>query len=352
MKKRPARTETPAMAPTSFAAIRRLLATLPGPDEDACRAAMARDARLTKPPGALGRLEEIALWLAAWQGRCPPRASRLAFTVFAGNHGVAARGVSAFPAQVTAQMVANFEAGGAAINQFARLAGASLRVVPLDLDRPTRDFCTAPAMTEREACAAFAAGFEAMDEADLACIGEMGIANTTAAAALAAALFGGDSGRWAGPGTGLDAAGVARKAAVIDRALAFHGDRLGDPLAALACLGGREIAAMAGAILACRLKRVPVLLDGYVTAAAAAVLKALAPGALDHCLAGHLSAEPAAARLLARLAVPAPLLDLGMRLGEASGAAVATLVVKAAVAAHGGMATFAEAGVDGKEGAA
>ncbi len=336
------------MPPASFAAIRRLLAALPGPDESARRAAKARDACLTKPPGALGRLEEVVLWLAAWQGRSPPRASRLAFTVFAANHGVAARGVSAFPPQVTAQMVANFQAGGAAINQFARLTGASLQVVPLSLDRPTRDFTTAPAMTQAETCAAFAAGFQAMGKADLACIGEMGIANTTSAAALAAVLFGGTGSDWAGPGTGLDTAGVARKAAVVDRALARHRARLGDPLAALACLGGREIAAMAGAILACRLQRVPVLLDGYVTAAAAAVLQALAPGALDHCLAGHLSAEPAAARLLARLAIPAPLLALEMRLGEASGAAVAALLVQAALAAHTGMATFAQAGVAGK----
>ena len=336
------------MTIATFDDIRSLLAGLPGPDADAIAAAEARDRRLTKPPGSLGRLERVAVWLAGWQGRDPPRIERIRIAIFAANHGVAARGVSAFPAEVTGQMVANFGAGGAAINQLAALAGAELAVVPLELDRPTRDFCEAPAMTEAEVCAAFEAGLGAVADADLACVGEMGIGNTTAAAALGAALFGGAGRDWAGPGAGLDADGVARKADAIDRALALHGDRLADPLAALACLGGREIAAMAGAMLGCRVKRVPVILDGFVNCAAAAVLKRLDGGALDHCLAGHLSAEPAAARMLDRLGMGRrgrPLLDLGMRLGEASGAAAAALLVKAAVATHAGMATFAEAGV-------
>jgi len=340
------------MTVASFAEIRALAADLPHADAAAIAAAAARDGQLTKPPGSLGRLEDLALWLAAWQGRNPPSAEAISFLVFAGNHGVTARGISAFPAEVTVQMVANFQAGGAAINQLARLAGATLAVVPLELDRPTADFCAGPAMTEAETCAAFAAGMAAVAPADLACIGEMGIGNTTVAAALGAALFGGTGRDWAGPGTGLDPEGVARKAEVIDRGLALHRDRLDDPLQALACLGGREIAAMAGAILACRLARVPVLLDGFVNCAAAAVLHRLRPGALDHCRAAHRSAEPAAGRLLGHLDLDRslePLLDLGMRLGEASGAAVAALLVKAAVATHAGMATFAEAGVAGKE---
>jgi len=337
----------------SFDDIRALLRTMPGPDAAAIEAAEARNGQLTKPPGSLGKLEHLALWLAGWQGRNPPAAERLSFMVFAGNHGVTAQGISAFPAEVTRQMVANFEAGGAAINQLAKLAGADLTVVPLDLDAPTQDFCAGPAMTEAETCAAFATGFDTVTTADLACIGEMGIGNTTVAAALAAALFGGNGSQWAGPGTGLDPEGVARKADVIDRGLALHRDRLGDPLQALAYLGGREIAAMAGAILGCRMKRVPVILDGYVNAAAAAVLKALDPSALDHCRAGHRSAEPSAGMLLGKLDLDRslePLLDLDMRLGEGSGAAVATLIVKAAVATHAGMATFAEAGVAGKDG--
>ncbi len=340
------------MTISSFDDIRALMADMPHADSAAIEAAQARDGQLTKPPGSLGKLEHLALWLAAWQGNNPPRAQAIQFLVFAGNHGVTAQGISAFPAEVTVQMVANFRHGGAAINQLARLAGAELTVIPLELERPTGDFCAGPAMSEAETCAAFTTGFEAVSAGDLCCIGEMGIGNTTVAAALAAALFGGDGATWAGPGTGLDPEGVNRKAEVIDRGLALHRDRLSDPLQALACLGGREIAAMAGAILSCRLKRVPVILDGYVNCAAAAVLKKLDERALDHCQAGHRSAEPAAGRLLGELDFDRnlePLLDLGMRLGECSGAAVAALIVKAAVATHTGMATFAEAGVAGKD---
>ncbi len=341
------------MTVTSFDDIRALLRGMPHADAAAIEAAAARDGQLTKPPGSLGRLEDLVLWLAAWQGRNPPAAERISFLVFAGNHGVTAQGISAFPAEVTHQMVANFEHGGAAINQLARLAGATLEVVALELDRPTADFTAGPAMTEAETCTAFATGMAAVKPADLACIGEMGIGNTTVAAALAAARYGGSGPDWAGPGTGLDPEGVDRKAAVIDRALAWHGERLADPLVALACVGGRELAAMAGAILACRLQRIPVLLDGYVNCAAAAVLQRLDKGALAHCRAAHMSAEPAAGRLLGKLDFDRslePLLHLGMRLGEASGAAVAALLVKAAVATHSGMATFAEAGVAGKAG--
>jgi nicotinate-nucleotide--dimethylbenzimidazole phosphoribosyltransferase len=274
---------------------------------------------------------------------------RVGALVFAGNHGVAARGVSAYPPAVTAQMVANFNAGGAAINQLCRLAGADLAVVPLDLDRPTADFCVAAAMCEAECVDALRRGSAAVADLDLLAVGEMGIANTTSAAALCAALHGGEAAAWAGPGTGLDAAGVARKAAVIERALARHRQALDDPLEALRRLGGREIAAMAGAILAARAHRIPVLLDGLVAGAAAAVLQALAPDALDHCQAAHRSAEPAHGRLLQRLGLR-PLLDLDMRLGEASGAALAILLCRAALACHTGMATFAEAGVSDRPG--
>jgi nicotinate-nucleotide--dimethylbenzimidazole phosphoribosyltransferase len=338
---------------TRFADIRALMADMPQADVDAIHLAQARDSQLTKPPGSLGKLEHLAIWLSAWQGAHPPRADKLAFYVFAGNHGVTAQGISAFPAEVTFQMVANFESGGAAINQLARLADADLFVIPLELDRPTADFTAGPAMSEAETCEAFAVGFQTINKTDLACIGEMGIGNTTVAAALAAALYGGTGEDWAGPGTGLDIEGVNHKAEVIDRALALHQEHLGDPLEALARLGGREIAAMAGAILACRMKRVPVLLDGYVNCAAAAVLACMDPGALDHCRASHRSAEPAAGKLLSKMDFDRglePLLDLDMRLGEASGAATAALLIKAAVATHTGMATFAEAGVAAKEG--
>ncbi len=300
---------------------------------------------LTKPPGSLGRLEELAEWLARWQARAAPRLDRVEILVFAGNHGVVARGVSPYPPDVTAQMVANFAHGGAAINQLARVAGAALRVVPLDLQAPTRDFTVAAAMEEDEFVAAVAAGFGAVSAGiDLLALGEMGIGNTTAAAAVAAALFGGGGVRWAGRGTGVDDAGLARKRDAVDAALARHAESLGDPLRVAMALGGRELAAILGAVLAARLERVPVLLDGFVCTSAAAPLARLAVGALAHALAAHRSAEAGHGALLEALGQQ-PLLDLGMRLGEASGAALAIPILRAAVACHKGMATFAEAGV-------
>lgn len=304
---------------------------------------------LTKPAGSLGRLEELAAWLAAWQGREAPKLERMRIAVFAGNHGVAAQGVSAFPAAVTAQMVANFHAGGAAINQLARVAGAELEVVALDLDRPTRDFTTGPAMTEAEVLAAMARGAAAVDRsAQVLVLGEMGIGNSTVAAALACARFGGDPADWVGPGTGAHAEGVARKARVVAEGLARHRPDPADGLGLLAAFGGREQAAIAGAVLAARAAGVPVILDGFICTAAAAVLSPFA-GALDHALAGHCSAEPGHTRLLAALGLE-PILSLGLRLGEGTGAALALSVLRAAVAAHDGMASFAEAGVSGAEG--
>jgi nicotinate-nucleotide--dimethylbenzimidazole phosphoribosyltransferase len=244
-------------------------------------------------------------------------------------------------------MVANFEAGGAAINQLCRAAGAELTVVPLELDRPTADFCTAAAMSEAECLAAIERGMAALaSDLDLLALGEMGIGNTAAAAAICAALYGGPAAWWTGPGSGLDRHGVVHKTAVVGRGLMCHAAALGSPFEILRRLGGREIAAMAGAILAARERQVPVLLDGFVAGAAAAVLQALEPAALDHVRAAHRSAEPAHPRLLERLGLR-PLLELDMRLGEASGAALAILLCRAALACHTGMATFAGAGVSG-----
>lgn len=327
----------------SLADFRAVLAQAPAADQASVAAAKARNGQLTKPAGALGRLEQLAVWMAGWQGTDKPHADRPQIVVFAGNHGVTAQGVSAFPAEVTVQMVANFAHGGAAINQLARAFGATLDVVPLDLDRPTVDFTTGPAMTEAETVAALRTGWDAVDrEADLFVAGEMGIGNTTVAAALAAALYGGSG--WAGRGTGVDDAGLARKEAAVAAGVARHAAALGDPLQILACLGGRELAAIAGSIAGARSHRIPVILDGFIACAAAAVLDRTMPGALDHCLAGHLSAEGAHGRLLEKLGKE-PLLSLGLRLGEGSGAALAIGVVKGAVACHSGMATFAEAGV-------
>jgi nicotinate-nucleotide--dimethylbenzimidazole phosphoribosyltransferase len=325
-------------------AFERLLAAMPAPDAAAAEAARARDAVLTKPPGALGRLEALAIWFASWRGRGGPL-ERPQIAVFAADHGVAARGVSAFPAAVTAQMVANFRAGGAAINQLAGVLGARLDVIDAGVGRPTADFTAAPAMTEAEFFDALRLGWRAVDPgADLFIPGEMGIANTTAAAAVAAALFGGDAAGWVGRGTGVDDAGLALKAKVVAEGLARHAPC--PPLEALRRLGGREMAAIAGAIAAARAHRIPVVLDGFITTAAAAALAQAAPGALDHCLAGHRSAEAAHGRLLDALELD-PILTLDMRLGEGSGAATAALTLKAALACHAGMATFAEAGVSG-----
>ncbi|HUC62126.1 MAG TPA: nicotinate-nucleotide--dimethylbenzimidazole phosphoribosyltransferase [Alphaproteobacteria bacterium] len=335
-------------APKTLAEFRARLRALPGADIASADAARAREGQLTKPAGSLGRLEEIAIWLSAWQHRHPPSLDNPLCLVFAGNHGVVARGVSAFPGEVTRQMVANFAAGGAAINQLCKAFGATLEVLPLELDRPTADLCEAPAMNEAECGAALTLGWNAVKPGhDALLVGEMGIGNTTAAAALAAALFGGSGIDWAGPGTGLDKSGVSRKAQVVDQALAFHGRALADPLEALRRVGGRELAAISGAVAAARFHSIPVILDGFVATAAAAPLHKLEAGALDHAIAGHVSAEPGHKRLLDALD-KAPLLTLNMRLGEASGAAVALGVLRAAVATHCGMATFAEAGVSGK----
>lgn len=332
-------------SPASLAEFRAALMALPGPDHAAAGAAAARDAQLTKPPGSLGRLESLAQWWCAWRGLSSGRIEHPQVVVFAADHGIAARGVSAFPAAVTGQMVANFRAGGAAINQIAGALGARLDVVALEVGRPTGDFTEGPAMDHAELLAALTAGWAAVDpEADLLIPGEMGIGNTTAAAALACALCGGAPEQWVGRGTGVDDAGLAVKASTVAAGLERHRAALSAPLEVLRRLGGREIAAMAGAIVAARMMRIPVVLDGFIATAGAAVLAKAAPGALDHCLAGHVSAEAAHGRLLAALGLT-PLLDLGMRLGEGSGAATAALLVKAAVACHGGMATFAEAGV-------
>lgn len=333
------------MFPT-IAAFEDALAELTTPCAASIEAASARQNSLTKPAGSLGRLEEIAIFLAGWQRSERPRINRARAAIFAGNHGFTVHGVSAFPAAVTAEMVRNFEAGGAAINALARAAGLELTVVALDLDRPTADFTTAPALSEAECLAALSAGAAIVDsDLDLLVLGEMGIGNSTAAAALCARSFGGSPADWVGPGTGIDEAGVARKIAVIERALALH--IATTPFEILRRLGGREIAAIAGAVVRARQLGIAVVLDGFISCAAIAAIAASAPEITDHIIAGHCSAEPGHKKLLDRLGLN-PLLTLNMRLGEGSGAAVAVTVIRSALAAHDGMATFAEAGVSGK----
>lgn len=329
----------------TIAAFDAALGALPAPNTAAIDGALARQATLTKPAGSLGKLEDIAAFMAGWQGTPRPQAERVRAAVFAGNHGVAARGVSAFPVEVTAQMVANFQAGGAAINALSRSCGAELSIVALDLDRPTEDIAAEPAMSEAECLAALNAGAAvAAPDTQLLFVGEMGIGNTTPAAALCAATFGGEAAQWCGKGSGVDTDGMARKVQAVEQALALHAPYCTTSFETLRRLGGREIAAMAGAILAARINRVPVLLDGFITCAAIAPLVAAQPHFSDHCLAAHCSAESGHARLLRHFGLE-PLLQLGMRLGEGSGAAVAVHLVRAALATHNEMATFAEAAV-------
>lgn len=338
---------------SSVVALRELLAHLPGPDLDARGQAETREPQLTKPPGSLGRLEDLAAWLATWQHRHPGTVEAPHCVVFAGNHGVAARGVSAFPAEVTVQMVANYQHQGAAINQLCRVNGVTLSVVSLELDRPTADFTQAPAMDEADLLAAIQAGITAAYQAaeqgaDVLCLGEMGIGNSTSAAAISHALFGGTATGWTGPGTGVHGEALTKKAQVVAEAVALHKPVAVDALDILRRLGGRELAGIAGAVIGARLCQMVVVLDGFICTAAAACLEAFRPGALDHCVVSHKSCEPGHALLFAQIG-KVPLLDLGLRLGEASGAVTAVPLLRAAAACHAGMATFAQAGVSDKD---
>ncbi len=330
-----------------FDDIRALLPLMPEASDRAADAVRARQAQLTKPAGSLGRLDEIVAFLAAWQDKAMPTIDRPQVAVFAGNHGVVAQGVSAYPASVTRAMLENFAAGGAAVNQICATYGIGLKIFELALDLPTGDITLVPAMDEAACAGTIAFGMEAVaGEVDVLALGEMGIGNTTVASAIFAALYGGTGADWVGRGTGVDDPGLARKATAVDTALATHAGHLKDPLEVLRRLGGREIAALCGAILAARMQRVPVVLDGFVVTAAAAVLHALDPATIEHCLAGHVSAEQAHRRALERIG-KVPILDLGMRLGEGSGAALALGLIKAAVATTRDMATFEQAGVAG-----
>ena len=339
------------MSQANFAEIREIIAAMPSVDESAQNRYWARDAILTKPPKALGKLEEIGAWYVGWKAEYPAQFIRPRVSVYAGNHGVAAQGVSAFPPEVTAQMVQNFRDGGAAVNQLAFLHDADLKVHEMALDHATKDFSLEPAMSEQECTEAIAYGMmDAAEGVDILCVGEMGIANSTAAAALCYALHGGSAEQWVGRGTGIDDAGLSNKIAVIEKAIAQHQDVVqhGDGLEILRTFGGLELAGIVGAVIAARIGRIPVLLDGYACTAAAAILCSLRADALDHTLVSHCSKEPGHIRLLEKLNKQ-PLLDFNMGLGEASGATLALGIVKSAIALHNGMASFEEAAVSNKE---
>ncbi|MCX8506661.1 MAG: nicotinate-nucleotide--dimethylbenzimidazole phosphoribosyltransferase [Alphaproteobacteria bacterium] len=332
----------------SFAEITRILNEMPGPDTVSQSATQVREQTLTKPAGALGRLEEISAWLATWQRRHPPQVTHPRVAVFAGNHGVVAQGVSAYPAHVTAQMVANFNAGGAAVNQLCRNADADLRVYEMNLAQPVHDFTQKSAMSEEECVHALAYGMMAVEPGiDLLAVGEMGIGNSCAAAALCLALFGGDASDWTGHGTGINETQLMHKQKIVAAGGKRHHAHHGQPLALLADIGGREFAAMIGAIIAARYAGVPVILDGFASTAAAAVLYAISPDYLDHCIVSHCSAERGHRKLLETIG-KIPLFNFNMRLGEASGAALVIPIIRAAALCHSGMASFAEANVAGK----
>ncbi|MDB5623828.1 MAG: cobT [Devosia sp.] len=332
----------------AYADVLELLAIVPDGDESAVAAVRERDGQLTKPAGSLGKLEQLVEFLARWQGRPKPRLDNPMVTIFAGNHGVTDQGVSAYPRDVTAQMVANFTEGGAAISQICALHELNLRVFELALELPTGDITQTAALDDKMCAATIAYGMEAIaGKPDLICIGEMGIGNTTVAAALYAALYGGTGADWVGRGTGVDDAGLQRKADAVDRALARHDGELDHPLAILARLGGREIAAMLGAIIAARHQKVPVIIDGFVATAAAAIAHAVNPAAIEHCLFAHVSAEAGHRRALEAMG-QTELLDLGLRLGEGTGAALAAVLAKTALHLHNNMATFASAAVSGR----
>jgi len=334
------------------------------PDESAIAAARARQGALTKPPGALGRLEELAVELAGLQRRERPRLERVRIVVFAADHGVAAEGVSAFPQTVTVEMIRNFARGGAAISVLARALDATLEVVDVGAasemeslpgvvsrraGNGSANFCRRPAMSMEQLRTALDAGREAIGRAqadgmDLFIGGEMGIANTTVATAVACAVLQLDPALVAGAGTGLDAAGIGHKAEVVRRALARHREELEQPLDILRCVGGFEIAALAGAYIAAAQAGVPVLVDGFITTTAALVAVRINPSVRPWLLFSHHSAERGHGRLLAALEAH-PLLSLDLRLGEGSGAATALPLLQLACRLHGEMATFAEAGV-------
>lgn len=323
----------------AFADIVELLTAVPDGDEAAVAAVRRRNADLAKPVGSLGKLEQLVEFLARWQHRNAPRLDNPMVTIFAGNHGLAAHAVSAYAPEATAQMVANMTNGGSAVSQICGLHEINLRVFELALEMPTGDIATEAAFEDKMAAATIAYGMEAVaGKPDVIGLGDVGVGSTTSAAAVFAALYGGTGADWAARGSGLDDAGLARKAAVVDQALSVHAGALNHPLEVLARLGGREVAAMLGALIAARHQKVPVVIDGYVATAAAAIAHAVNPQAIDHCLFAHVSDAGPHGRVIDHLG-QRPLLDLGLHLGEGTGAALGIVMIKTALHLHANMAT-------------
>ncbi len=307
-----------------------------------------RQNNLTKPIGSLGKLEKYAIWMAGWQKKEKPAIKNFQCLVFAGNHGVAKRNVSAYPSEVTEQMVKNFKNGGAAINQLCNLSNIKLSVIPISLENPTKDFSEEKAMNPNETLSAMKLGYNSVPKkCDLLLLGEMGISNTTSATAIACALFNASVKKWTGLGTGISEKNLKNKISVIQKGLKLHGKKFDSVIKILSCFGGREMAAIVGSVIAARVRGIPILLDGFVSTASAATLTIFKKNILEHCLISHLSSEPGHKGIILKLKKE-PILDLNMRLGEASGGAVASLIIKAALVTHNKMATFSEAGVSKK----
>ena len=304
--------------------------------------------KLTKPIGSLGRLEDFAIWMAGWQKRKKPKMDNFQCIIYAANHGVANKKVSAYPAEVTKQMVANFKNGGAAINQLCNLAKVKLSVIPIKLETPTKDFSKEKAMEQDEIIEAMQLGFNSVsNDCDLLILGEMGISNTSAATAISCALFNESVEKWTGLGTGISKQKLKHKISVIKSGLKLHGKNFKTVGKILEAFGGREMAAIAGSVIAARVKGIPVLLDGFITTVSAATLTLFNKNILDHCLISHQSSEPGHSGVISHLKKK-PILDLNMRLGEGSGAVVASLIIRAALTTHNKMSTFSEAGISKK----
>ena len=328
--------------------LRMKLKNLPEFDTVSLHSAKLREPNLTKPPGSLGRLEKIAAWLSSWQGKHPPSVDFPSARIFAGNHGISKNGVSAYPSEVTEQMVDNFNSGGAAINQLCATFKVELDVLPINIKNPTHDFTQKPAMSENAFIDTINIGLKSVEKkTDVLCLGEMGIGNTASAAALCHAVFGSEAELWTGLGTGIDNETYRRKVELVEKGVRLHQPFINDGLDALIRLGGFEFGAIAGAIVAARFLQIPVILDGFVSSTAAAMLAATQKGSLDHCLVAHMSQEVGHKKLLFEIN-KTPLLDLDMRLGEASGAVLSVGILKAAVNCHNGMSTFKEAGITNK----
>ncbi len=326
-----------------FDDFRNLMSALPGGDEAAADRVRALFSKAEKPAASLGRMEDIAAWLARWSGRAPPAISRPTVAIFAGNHGVVAQGVSPRPVEATARSVELCAAGGAAINQICLAHDLGLKVFDLALHLPTGDITREAALDEKSCAATMAYGMEAVaGGADLLCLGDLGVGNSTVAAAILCLLYGGSGAEWVGPGSGADAAMIARKAEAVDAAAVLHGSHRNDPFEILRRVGGREFAAIAGAIIAARAEKVPVILDGFGATAAACVLHAVNPAILDHCLLAQRPADPGLSRAVKRLGLE-PLLDLRLAHGEGVGSGLAAGAVKAAALLSSGMAAAVRA---------